>query len=350
MSPIQVRTVAGALLIAVGAACSGGSHRVTPTTTTNSPRSSTTSTVAVGPPARCPRILPDRVASPGVVNLSERLVPLSATRLTVCRYGPLVAATPLTVKTQFTLADRATVAEFETAANALPPLGPGPIPGCLEDNGEALVLIFSDTSHAVTVRASLSGCAFVTNGVRTVSSSTPSSSTQWRATAASIEVAGCPSAPPVFAQPVLPHDPRGQTLVPITAASVRVCRYAPLDDPHPNTLNGFGVLDDESSVRSLEAEANRMAHLSNSPAGSVPAEHPIAGLVRHLQRRDHFRRSLPDSGRLQRRLQRRAHRRSDRGVARRGRADRRSSLRRTRWLFRRRLVGSWRRARLAAKR
>jgi hypothetical protein len=251
--------------MAVGAACSGGSHRVTPTTTTNTPRSSTTSTVAVGRPARCPGILPDRVASPGVVNLSERLVPLSAIRLTVCRYGPLVAATPLTVKTQFTLADRATVADFETAANALPALGPGPIPGCLEDNGEALVLIFSDTSHAVTVRASLSGCAFVTNGVRTASSST-----QWRASVASIEVAGCPSAPPVFAQPVLPHDPRGQTLVPITAESVRVCRYAPLDDPHPNTLNGFGVLDDESSVRSLEAEANRMVHLSNSQRVPCP--------------------------------------------------------------------------------
>jgi hypothetical protein len=245
--------------MAVGAACSGGSHRVTPTTATNIPRSSTTSAVEVGSTARCPRILPDRVASPGVANLSERLVPLSASRLTVCSYGPFVAAAPLTVNTQFTLADRATIADFETAANALPALGPGPIPGCLEDDGKALVLTFSDSRHAVTVRASLSGCAFVTNGVRTTSSSS-----QWRATTASIEVAGCPSAPPVFAQPALPHDPRGQTLVPITAASVRVCRYAPLDDPHPNTLTGFGVLDDESSVRSLEAEANRMVHLSNS--------------------------------------------------------------------------------------
>jgi hypothetical protein len=157
MSPIQIRTVTGALLLAVCAACSGGSNRQAAPTTTNTPRSSTTSSVAVGRAARCPRILPDRVASAGVANLSERLVPLSAIRLTVCRYGPLVAAAPLTVKTQFTVVDRATVTDFEAAANLLAALAPGPLPNCQEDDGEALVLIFSDVSHAVTVRASLSG-------------------------------------------------------------------------------------------------------------------------------------------------------------------------------------------------
>jgi hypothetical protein len=251
--------------MAVCAACSGGSHRVTPPTTTNTPRSSTTSTVAIGRAARCPRILPDRVASAGVANLSERLVPLSAIRLNVCRYGPMVAAAPLTVKTQFAVVDRATVTNFEVAANALPARAPGPLPNCQEDDGEALVLIFSDASHAVTVRASLSGCAFVTNGVRTASSST-----QWRASVAMIEVAGCLSTPPVFAQPALPNDPRGRTLVPITATSLRICRYAPLDDPHPNTLNGFGVLDDDTSARSLEAEANRLVRLAGSQRVPCP--------------------------------------------------------------------------------
>jgi len=264
MSRIRVRTGAGALLLAVCAACSGGSHRGAAPTTTN-PLLSTTTTVPAAAAPTCPRILPDRVTSPGVVNLSGRLVPLTATRLEVCRYGPMVAATPLSVRTHLTVVDRATVTTFEAAANALPALAPGPVRNCQEDDGEALVLIFSDPRHAVTVRASLSGCAYVTNGVRTASTST-----QWRATVASIEVAGCPLTPPVFAQPVVPSDPRGRTLVSIAATSVRVCRYAPLDDPHPNTLNAFGVLDDESSVRSLEARANRLVRLSSSQRVPCP--------------------------------------------------------------------------------
>lgn len=253
--------------MAMCAACSGSSHRGAAPTTTNLPSSSTTTTTTLpaGATRACPRILPDHVANPGVVNLSKELVPLTATRLDVCRYGPLVADSPLSVKTHFTVVDRATVTDFEAAANLLAARAPGPLPNCPNDDGEALVLIFSDVSHAVTVRASLSGCAFVTNGARTASSST-----QWRASVARIEVAGCPSAPPVFAQPALPNDPRGRTLVPITATSVRICRYAPLDDPHPNTLNGFGVLDDATSARSLEAEANQLVRLSSSERVPCP--------------------------------------------------------------------------------
>jgi hypothetical protein len=251
--------------MAVCAACSGGSHLLAAPTTTNTPRSSTTSTFPLGATLTCPRRLPDLVANPGVVNLSEKLVPLTATRLDVCRYGPLVADTPLTVKSHFTVVDRATVADFEAAANLLAVLAPGPAHNCPDDNGEALVAIFSDPRHEVTVRASLSGCSLVTNGVRTA---LPSA--QWLDRVARVEVAGCPSTPPVFAQPVLPNDPRGRTLVPITATSVRICRYAPLDDPHPNTLNGFGVLDDETSVRSLEAEANRLVRLSSSERVPCP--------------------------------------------------------------------------------
>ena len=89
---------------------------------------------------------------------------------------------------------------------------------------------------------------------------------------ARIEVADCPSSPPAFAQPARRHDPLGRTLVPIVAASIRVCRYTTpavsqktLDSTR---LSTFGVLDDATQVRALESRANGLRRLD--PAERVP--------------------------------------------------------------------------------
>ena len=53
-------------------------------------------------------------------------------------------------------------------------------------------------------------------------------------------------------------------LVPITATSARVCRYAPLDSKRANALVGSGVVTDGAAVRKLESETNALHHISNA--------------------------------------------------------------------------------------
>jgi hypothetical protein len=240
--------------VTVGASCSGGSNHHATAPTSTIALSSTSTTVPRVAQARCPQILPDRPANSGVPGLADKLVPLVATRLDVCRYGPLTADEPLALKSHFTLVDRATITAFETAVNALGPVPPD-YKSCPVDNGEALVVLFSSGAHSVSVRISQTGCALITNGVRT---SPPS--TQWNASVASIEVAGCPATPPAFASQAIQNDPHGRVLAPITATSVRVCRYSPVDASLSSTLTAFGVLDDSGSVRVLEAQANGLVH------------------------------------------------------------------------------------------
>jgi len=212
----------------------------------------------------CPKILPDRVASPGIAGLARVLVPVAATRLDVCRYGPFApAGGPLTVTRHFTLVDRVTVVGFERAVNTLPELSPGLVPNCPNDDGHALVVRFSDAAHAVTLRVALSGCGFVTNGTRTAR---PSAS--WNDAAARLEVAGCPGGPPVFAQPALANDPRGRVMVPVSAVGVLVCRYAGSNGENRDRLDAFGVANTLAKVRALEAQANGMRRVS--PTERVP--------------------------------------------------------------------------------
>jgi hypothetical protein len=254
--------------VALASACSGTGHHAAAST---APTSTSTTTVPLAAPVRCPPILPDRIANAGVPGLADQMVPGTATRLDVCRYGPLTGAGPLSVKSRFTLVERATVTDFQAATDALAVRPPGAIFNCPNDDGEALVLIFSESARSVTVRVSLSGCAFVTNGVRT-----GLSSAQWHSRLTRIEVADCPSSPPAFAQPARQYDPLGRTLVPIVATSIRVCRYT-TPTASQNTLNStklstFGVLDDATQVGALESRANGLRRLD--PAERVPC--PLA--------------------------------------------------------------------------
>ena len=217
-------------------------------------------------PMHCPRYLPDTVTNhdtPGGRSLAAVMVPIAAIRLDVCRYGPVGPATAFTAGAHFTLVDHATVSGFERAANALAQLPPGPLRNCPEDDGHALVVRFSDATHAVTLRISLSGCAFVTNGTRTALS-TPS----WLDAAENIGVAGCPETMPVSAQPAIPNDPRARRLVPIAATGVRVCRYAPQVAAPPGVRDEFGASADTGTVRALVAQTEAMHLLS--PTERVP--------------------------------------------------------------------------------
>jgi hypothetical protein len=144
-----------AVAIALASGCSGTGHHAAASTAPTVPTSTPTSTTTVPltSPVSCPPILPDRVANAGVAGLADKLVPGSATRLEVCRYGPLTGAGPLSVKSHFTLVERASVTDFQVATNALAARPPGAIFNCPNDDGEALVLIFSS-------RRARSRCAF----------------------------------------------------------------------------------------------------------------------------------------------------------------------------------------------
>ena len=205
---------------------------------------------------QCPRSLPEKVTNrdtPGAPRLASVMVPLAAVRLDVCRYGPFGPATALTAGAHFTLTDRATVAGFERAVNALAELPPGQLRNCPEDDGHALVVRFSDTAHAVTLRISLSGCAFVSNGARTALASPA-----WLDAAENMGVAGCPATMPVSARSAIAHDPLARRLVPIAATSVRVCRYAPQDAAPPGARDEFGATADAGRVRALLAQTEAM--------------------------------------------------------------------------------------------
>ena len=53
-------------------------------------------------------------------------------------------------------------------------------------------------------------------------------------------------------------------LVPITATTVRVCRYAALNAPNANVLVRSGVVTDPAAVRSLETATNALHQIPNA--------------------------------------------------------------------------------------
>jgi hypothetical protein len=207
--------------------------------------------------------LPAKPTNPDRSGLATRLVPIVATRLEVCRYDLL--SRPGALSEHFTLVDPSSVRSFENATNALSSIGTRRY-YCPNDNGTGIVVILSDAARSIALRVSLSGCAFVSNGVRTAAPSPT-----WHATVASIAMADCPfTAPEALAVERSPLPGLDKTVVPIAATSVRVCRYAPFDNPHKNTLTAFGVLVDQPHVSTLETQANGLRRISNTERVPCP--------------------------------------------------------------------------------
>jgi hypothetical protein len=124
---------------------------------------------------------------------------------------------------------------------------------------------FSDAHQTESVKISLSGCRFVTNGTNAF---VPDMT--WDMFVASISTAACPSVfEPKFLPPVIEWPGLDATVVPITATSVLVCRYD--NTPPSGRLVSFGVVTDGKLVRELETVSNGLRHANpNNDAAFCP--------------------------------------------------------------------------------
>lgn len=112
----------------------------------------------------CPATLPAHLSS-DVSGTARTLEPLRADRLALCGYGgsPRGTAHPLSLSRHALVDDRSTVDGLRAEFNSL-----GPVPkvrfSCPFDSGAKVVAIFTDGSHEVQLRDSVTGCSTVTNG------------------------------------------------------------------------------------------------------------------------------------------------------------------------------------------
>jgi hypothetical protein len=112
---------------------------------------------------RCPQQKPQYVANQGK-GLGDSLVPVTATRMIVCRYDGLNGSHPLALAGQGTVTDPAAVKSWRKRFNALAKPGSGRV-NCPNDDGSGLLAGFLGSHGAATVvKVDLAGCQFATNG------------------------------------------------------------------------------------------------------------------------------------------------------------------------------------------
>jgi hypothetical protein len=112
---------------------------------------------------RCPQREPPYVANQGK-RLGDSLVPITASRMIVCRYAGLNDPGPLALSGQGTVTDKTTVASWRKRFNALPKPGQGRV-NCPNDDGSGLLTGFLGAhGAAVVVKVGLGGCQFAGNG------------------------------------------------------------------------------------------------------------------------------------------------------------------------------------------
>jgi hypothetical protein len=114
------------------------------------------------PPPPCASSEPTPVTSPALTL--NGLVPFDPVNLRLCHYGGLNAQPRLGLLGTFLDTNAAEVQGYEHQFNQLPPFPTG-ASHCPNDDGSALVAIFSAANQAIRVQASLTGCRPVTNGI-----------------------------------------------------------------------------------------------------------------------------------------------------------------------------------------
>jgi hypothetical protein len=158
--------------VALLAACSGGKHSSTATSTSRpAPLIVQTFTTAPIPASvrasrvstRCPARLPDVLANGHVPRLDLVLVPIAAIRVDVCEYEGNATASALRAHVVFD--DGASTGSIEDTVNVLPSTDPLTGTACTPNPGSGILFVFSDGFHVEQVRAALSGCREVGNGL-----------------------------------------------------------------------------------------------------------------------------------------------------------------------------------------
>jgi len=166
-------TLSVLLALAAVAGCSGGGpHDLTrattsaPTSTLGSTTTSADAPTTTSPAATCPATLPQPVSAKGA---DKRLVPFTASSVTVCRYSTVLAHPPNRLVRKRTVTDASQVAQLERQTNALHRISNAERIPCPLLATPQWVLSFASAGASERLVASASDCGFVSNGVATAS-------------------------------------------------------------------------------------------------------------------------------------------------------------------------------------
>lgn len=114
---------------------------------------------------QCPQARPDTVTSDGP-KLRDDMLPLVPYQMVLCRYAGRNHIPAGSLVGQVTVKGVDTLAPWRKRIEALPEPQAHPI-SCPMDDGSTMLAVFSDPADHVAVTIGTSGCATVTNGVRT---------------------------------------------------------------------------------------------------------------------------------------------------------------------------------------
>jgi hypothetical protein len=155
-----------ALVLLTGSACASGGASDLGAVPPSTSGVTSTPTGRSRPPAPCPAHLPSSVENAGATGLADRLVPITATGVRVCRYAPLRAKNANALVRSGVVTTRAAVRNLETETNALHHISNAErIPCPLNPSTPGWAIEFGSGGQAIALVVSASDCGFATNGV-----------------------------------------------------------------------------------------------------------------------------------------------------------------------------------------
>jgi len=95
---------------------------------------------------------------------SQRLVPLGAAAMRLCRYAGVNGHPPGALVHSRLVTDPVLLGELTEQFNGLPAFPPGPVSCPIDDGSQILALLVYADGRNVTIASDLTGCQLVTNG------------------------------------------------------------------------------------------------------------------------------------------------------------------------------------------